>query len=150
MEDCEEQAQTIGHRILHDLGFFGHYMHFNVGGRSGKQHTLAKLHKAGGQLSQRDLLERSGISSAALSEVLSKLEGEGLIVRERSEEDRRQMQIALTEEGTRRAVQLKAAFDQFEVECLSCLSDAEQVELLGLLDKLAAHWRGMERKEECA
>ncbi len=150
MEDCEGQAQTIGHRILHDLGFFGHYMHFNVGGRSGKQHTLAKLHKAGGQLSQRELQERSGISSAALSEVLSKLEGEGLIVRERSEEDRRQMQIALTEEGTRRAVQLKAVFDQFEVECLSCLSDDEQVELLGLLDRLAAHWRGMERKEECA
>lgn len=150
MEDCEEQNLTTGNRILHDLGFFGHFMHFNVGGRSGKQHILAKLHKAGGQLSQRELQERSGISSAALSEVLSKLEGEGLIERTRSEEDRRQMQITLTEEGVQRAVQLKADFDRFESECLSCLSEGEQLELLGLLDRLAEHWKGLERKEACA
>lgn len=150
MEDCDHKDWTIGHRILHDLGFFGHYMHFNVGGRSGKQHTLAKLHRAGGKLSQRELQEQSGISSAALSEVLSKLEGEGLIVRERSDEDRRQQQISLTEEGVERAVQMKAEFDRFEGACLSCLSDEEQSELLGLLDRLAVHWKELERKEACA
>ncbi len=144
------EHDRISHRILHHLGFFGHYMHFNVGGRSGKQHMLAKLHMAGGHLSQRELLDRSDVSSAALSEVLSKLEAEGLIVRERSEEDRRQMQVSLTEEGLAQAARQKAAFDEFEACCLSCLDDDEQEQLLGLLDRLEQHWKQMEWKGDCA
>jgi DNA-binding MarR family transcriptional regulator len=57
------------------------------------------------------------------------------------------MDIALTEEGSQRAVKLKEEFEAFEAECLSCLDDEEQVQLLGLLDRVADHWRGMDRKE---
>lgn len=144
---CNKEGWTRGHRVLHDLGFFGHYLHMNVGGRSGKQHVLAKLHKAGGTLSQRELQEHSDISSAALSEVLTKLEGEGLVERTRSEEDRRQMKITLTEEGNERAVMMRGRFEAFEGECLTCLSEEEQVQLLDMLDRLAEHWKALDWKE---
>lgn len=150
MEHIDMQDWTLGHRIIHDLGFFGHYMHVYMGGRSGKMHILAKLDASGGHLSQRELQERMDISSAALSEVLSKLEAEGLVVRERSDEDRRQMDIALTEAGREQAIMHKRELEAFEVECLSCLGEEEQVQLLGVLDRLAEHWRTMERKEGCA
>lgn len=143
----QDREESRGHRVLRDLAFFGHFLHTHAGGRSGKRHVLARLSKAGGQLSQRDLQEHSQISSAALSEVLTKLECEGLIERTRSDEDRRQMDIALTEEGSERAARLKEEFEAFEAECLSCLDDDEQVQLLELLDRLADYWRGMDGKE---
>lgn len=146
---CERvEDWTTEHRILHDLGFFGHYLHFNVGGRSGKQHILAKLHKSGGCLSQRELQEHSDISAAALSEVLAKLESEGLIERTRSEEDRRQMMVNLTQAGVERAIMMRERFEVFEKECFSCLEKEEQARLLNLLDRVAEHWRGMEGKGE--
>ncbi len=150
MEETRQDEEPLSRRILHDLGFFGHYLHVHAGGRSGKQHILAKLHQAGGRLSQRELQERSHISSAALSEVLSKLEMEGLVTRSRSDEDRRQMDITLTEEGVTQAIMRKREFEAFESECLSCLSEDERIQLLEMLDRLAELWRGMDGKEACA
>ncbi len=150
MEETRQDEEPLSRRILHDLGFFGHYLHVHAGGRSGKQHILAKLHQAGGKLSQRELQERSHISSAALSEVLSKLEMEGLVTRSRSDEDRRQMDITLTEEGVTQAIMRKREFEAFESECLSCLSEDERIQLLEMLDRLAELWRGMDGKEACA
>jgi len=150
VEETRQDEEPLSRRILHDLGFFGHYLHVHAGGRSGKQHILAKLHQAGGRLSQRELQERSHISSAALSEVLSKLEMEGLVMRSRSDEDRRQMDITLTEEGITQAIMRKREFEAFESECLSCLSEDERIQLLEMLDRLAELWRGMDGKEACA
>lgn len=150
MEETRQDEEPLSRRILHDLGFFGHYLHVHAGGRSGKQHILAKLHQADGRLSQRELQERSHISSAALSEVLSKLEMEGLVTRSRSDEDRRQMDITLTEEGVTQAIMRKREFEAFESECLSCLSEDERIQLLEMLDRLAELWRGMDGKEACA
>ena len=150
MEETRQDEEPLSRRILHDLGFFGHYLHVHAGGRSGKQHILAKLHQAGGKLSQRELQERSHISSAALSEVLSKHEMEGLVTRSRSDEDRRQMDITLTEEGVTQAIMRKREFEAFESECLSCLSEDERIQLLEMLDRLAELWRGMDGKEACA
>ena len=53
-------------------------------------------------------------------------------------------------EGTKQAIMRKREFEAFEAECLSCLSDEEQVQLLGMLDRLVEHWRGLDRKEACA
>lgn len=145
-----DAAAPTERRILHDLGFFGHFLHVHLGGRSGKQHMLATLYGSGGQLSQRELQDHAGISAAALSEVLSKLEAEGLVTRERSDEDRRQMDIALTSQGRERAVALKEEFEAFETDCVSCLTEEEQAELLRLLDCMAEHWRNMETKGVCA
>ena len=149
MEEMEAEAGSRSRKVLHRLGFFGHYLHLHAGGRSGKQHVLTKVYKAGGHLSQKDLLEDSHISSAALSEVLAKLECEGLIRRARSEEDRRQMDVWLTDEGREQAIIHKREFEAFESECLSCLSEEEQLQLLDMLDRLERHWRDIDGKEEC-
>lgn len=133
--------------ILHDLGFFGHYLHVHTGGRGGKQFVLVTLDASGGQLTQRELLERSNTSPAALSEVLAKLEAEGLILREPCESDRRQLTIELTKEGSVLAGRLRQERETFECEAFSCLTGSEQAQLKELLDKLAEHWRSMEGRE---
>ena len=136
--------------ILHDLGFFGHYLHVHAGGRGGKQFVLTTLYKSGGKLTQRELLERTNISPAALSEVVAKLEGGGLICREPYEHDRRQLLIELTKDGEVCAAHMYQKREQFEDEALACLTDEEQVELEGLLERLKEHWKHLEESEVSA
>lgn len=137
----------VARRILFDLGYFGHYLHLHTGGRSGKQHILTKLLKEDGHLTQQELLESSGVSSAALSEVLGKLESEGLVERRRSEGDRRQLEVRLTSEGRFRAHKLESRRDRFEEEAVSALSEEEQRRLLAMLDRMAARWQEIEERE---
>ena len=136
--------------ILHDLGFIGHYLHIHTGGRGGKQFMLATLHENCGHLTQRDLLERTNISPAALSEVLAKLEGEGFIVREPCTHDRRQLTIELTPEGEVAAARIRKERQQFEEKSLACLAPEEQAQLKVLLDRLTVYWQHMEKEEVSA
>lgn len=146
IEKTEGANRTIARQALYDLGFFGHYMHMHAGGRSGKQHMLIKLLAHGGCLSQRDLQERFCISSAALSEVLSKLEAEGFITRTSSDEDRRQREITLTHEGKARAIELTKEREEFERRAFACLSYEELSMLVGLLDRMVDHWGTLEER----
>lgn len=132
---------TVEQRILHDLGYFGYFLHLHHGGRSGKQHVLARLLEAGGTMAQRALQESSPIASASLSELLAKLEGEGLVTRLRSQTDRRQQTIALTEAGRARAREVVEERRAFERRALACLTEDEVDDLADKLDRLAAHWR---------
>ena len=135
-------------RLLHDLGYFGHYLHLHAGGRGGKQFVIISLVLHGGEMSQRDLLERACISSASLSEVLAKLEAEGLVTRTKSEEDRRLLAVALTEAGREKAEEVLEYKNRFEEESFACFDEQERTQLLDYLDRLVKHWRTLEEKEE--
>ncbi len=136
--------RTPEHRVVSCLGFFGHYLHLHVGGRSGKQHVVTKLLRHGGSLTQRELLELSPVSSAALSEVLSKLESEGLVTRTRSDQDRRQLVITLTPSGTSVARQLGEQAKEFELSSLDCLSKDERLQLADMLERVETQWKTIE------
>lgn len=135
-------------RALWDLGFFGHYLHVHAGGRSGKQHVLASLLDHDGHLSQREMLSEAGISSASLSEVLAKLEAEGLISRSRSAEDGRQREVELTDAGLAKARDLVEQREEFESRCLSIFNEEEKRQLVSQLDRLVGHWKSIEESKE--
>ena len=150
---CEaDTQQSIELRILRKLGYFGYYLHQHWGGRNGKQHILVELLAHDGRMTQRELQEASCITSASLSEVVTKLEAEGLLSRERSETDRRQLTLTLTDEGTRRARSFVESRMEFEKEAFGCLDADETEGLLDLLDRLSAHWEKIEakRREEAS
>ncbi|MBM6775372.1 MarR family winged helix-turn-helix transcriptional regulator [Olsenella profusa] len=142
---CE--ARSPEQRILRDLGYFGFFLHLHHGGRSGKQHILVRLLAAGGTMAQRELQESSPITSASLSELLAKLEGEGLVTRLRSQTDRRQLTIALTEPGRAKAREVVEARRAFEQCAVSCLTPEEVDDLADKLDRLADHWRALEKEK---
>ena len=90
----------LAKRILSGLGFCGHYMHFHGGGVSGKAPIICLLAKQpGGEVSQQELGMHFDLKPGSLSEILSKLELNGLIERSRNPKDRRQLTIRLTETG---------------------------------------------------
>ncbi|MDD5800739.1 MAG: MarR family transcriptional regulator [Coriobacteriales bacterium] len=140
-----DRTATLEHRVLHDLGYFGHYLFVHAGGRGGKQRVLARLYRHDGRLPQRSLIEHSGNSPAALSEVLSKLEAEGLIQRTRSHVDRRQLDVVLTQKGSQIAHDIEQDQQEFERQSLAPLSDAQKSDLVQMLDQLVAHWDTIEK-----
>ena len=147
-DGADQESAPPEKRILRDLGFFGHYLHLHRGGRNGKQHILLMLRSHGSAMGQKDLQERSCITSASLSEVVAKLECEGLVTRTRSETDRRQLTLALTPEGERRAQEIHDAWALHDQELLSCLSAEERSQLAGLLDRLATHWMELDAPQK--
>lgn len=132
---------------MRDLGYFGHFLHLHAGGRSGKRHMLERILREGGTVSQRELQDTVPISSAAVSEVLAKLESEGLITRRRSESDKRQLDVTLTAEGEVEAQVCAEKRAKFETEALSVLTEDERCQLLGMLDRLMGHWQSIEESE---
>ena len=150
---CETTAQPSAElQILRRLGYFGYYLHTHWGDRNGKQHILVELLAHDGCMTQRDLQEASCITSASLSEVVTKLEAEGLILRERSETDRRQLTLTLTDEGTRRARAFIESRREFERLAFDCLTPDERERLLETLDRVAERWEEIEtsKREEAA
>lgn len=132
---------------MRDLCYFGHFLHLHAGGRSGKQRMLERILREGGTISQRELQDTVPISSAAVSEVLAKLEFEGLITRTRSESDKRQLDVTLTENGQAEAKVCAEKHAKFEAEALSVLTEDEKGQLLGMLDRLMEHWQDIEEKD---
>jgi|GEM_PF-478155 DNA-binding MarR family transcriptional regulator len=144
---CTQGPQlSIEHDVLHDFGFFGHYLHVHAGGRSGMRHILTRLLCAGGRLSQREIQEVSGVSSAALSETLGKLEARGLVEKTVSEDDARQRDIALTSAGKARAEEFLKEKRAFEQTCLAPLTGEERQQLLDMLDRVVSHWKRLEEE----
>ena len=132
-------ADTNGKLIIH-LRDIGHTMRGLYEGRGSQQRVLIVLNEMGGAVTQRMLTERLQIRSGSASEVIGKLESAGYIVRSVSEDDRRNVEVALTEKGMAAAEEAKRQRELRHEEMFLCLSKTEREELLVLLEKLSSDW----------
>ncbi len=88
-------------------------------------------------ITQKELSEHLGVRPQSLSDTLLRLEEEGLICRERSETDKRELKLFLTDEGKSHAEEIRKKRTERAEKFFSVLS-AEEKETLGvLLSKLA-------------
>ena len=117
----------------------GHFLHFNMGGKAGRKRVLATLLPEG-EISQRTLQDLLDIQSGSLSEILAKIEADGLLEKVKCGSDRRGYILRLTESGQALAKQVTACHEARVDKLLGCLSDDEQLALLAMLDKLTLHW----------
>ena len=108
---------------------------------TGEFDVLATLRRNGPPFMLRptELYRSMMVSSGGMTDRLNRLENAGLIRRVPSEEDRRSLWVALTEEG--RAVIESAFREDMKVErsLVDGLSAKERKELIRLLQKLAVH-----------
>ena len=71
--EAVSSEDKLAKRILNNLGFCGHYMHFHGGGVSGKAPIICLLAKQpGGEMSQQELGMHFDLKPGSLSEILSK------------------------------------------------------------------------------
>jgi DNA-binding MarR family transcriptional regulator len=70
-------------------------------GITGGQASLLWAIRSTPGIGARELAEREGVSPPAMTAYVNRLEAAGLVVRRRSESDRRRVELALTEAGAR-------------------------------------------------
>lgn len=131
---------TGNRRLLMQLEICGHFLHHRGGGGHGQARILRILREQG-QLAQKQLQEMLGIQSGSMSELVGKLEGAGLILRERCESDRRQVLLSISEAGKRFIEEREQKRRAEDKQLFLALSHEEQQELSALLDRLIAAWR---------
>jgi DNA-binding MarR family transcriptional regulator len=96
------------------------------------QRDVYKIIKEKGPMPQKALMEILDIRSASLSEILSKLERRGHIIKQRNEEDKRGFIVAVNEEMT----MLDEGRGAKKEDMFSCLNEEETQQLGTLLHKI--------------
>ena len=116
------------------------FQHFNrsVGreGISAAQFGALLLIEANPDISQSAVAEALRFDRSTLVQIIDRLEGRGLVVRNVSPTDRRSHALRLTDEGVSELEMLKDLALQHEADVTAELSEAEQTQLISLLAKL--------------
>ncbi|MGN1404494.1 MAG: MarR family winged helix-turn-helix transcriptional regulator [Ruminococcus sp.] len=144
---AQYEASTVNDKLIINLRDLSHTMRSLYEGKGSQKRILIVLHETG-TITQRALTERLGIQPGSASEVLGKLESAGWILRVPSENDRRTVDITLTESGKIQAAQVLEQRRQRHEEMFSCLTDGEKEHLLFLLEKVNEDWEQRYRNAE--
>ena len=107
----------------------------------GQGRILILLREHGGRITQRELSQITLRRAATLCEQLEAMERAGLIEREKSAEDRRNVDIRLTENGGTAAVEAEAERAEIADRLFSMLEAGERRQLYDLLHKLSDAWQ---------
>ena len=89
-------------------------------------------------MTQKELAERLGIRPQSLTDALLRLEQQGAITRTRSERDKREQLVRITEAGRERARHVTQLHQMAAQTVLSALSEDEKRQLSEILNKLIA------------
>ena len=104
------------------------------------QNRILVLLKREGPMTQKTLMCQMQIQPGSLSEVLAKVESAGLVERRRCEDDRRNFEIRLTEEGVKQAEAFERDRQDLAQLLLCPLDNDEKQQLMNLMTKLHEHW----------
>lgn len=130
------------YRALHRLNRQMHRVSHKEGHRKGRlyhgQANLLLLISQNDGASQRELAEQMDIRPSSMTEMLTKLEQNGLIVKKRDNKDQRVMHIYLTEEGKKASEKITESKDTLAESLFTGLTEDEQEQLLILTQKLCA------------
>jgi DNA-binding MarR family transcriptional regulator len=87
---------------------------------------------------QVTLARKVAFDAATFGSVIARLEGRGWVRREPDAADRRRKLLWVTEEGAQVARSMKRSVGKVQSRILEPLQDAEQAQLIALLDRLVA------------
>ena len=139
-EICKDYDNlSIDTKIIKNFRGISHTIMRNSEGK-GSQSRILIILLENKEVSQRALTKHLGIQPGSVSEVLKKLEDNGLINRLASEDDRRTSILSLTAEGEEAAKKALSHKDQLYNEMLEVLDEKDKQELLALLEKLNDDW----------
>ena len=99
-------------------------------------HVLLHLHRSGGQLPQRELLDSLKVKPSTVNGILDRMEEKGLVERTVSGTDARQRLVALTPAGQEREKQVKQTFLEAEALIARGLTVEETDTLRSLLERV--------------
>lgn len=103
----------------------------------GQHRMLMQLARHEGDVpSQKELAETMGISPAAVTVTLKKLEREGYISRSMTDEDNRRNEIRITEKGISKVTESRAMFEATDKELFADFSPEELETFVSFLERM--------------
>lgn len=91
-----------------------------------------------GAATPKGLATQMGVSQATVTALVDKLVARGMVARHRSDVDRRQTDVAITDKGREAVSQSPDALQQKYVKSFEGLQDWEQAQLVASLERVAA------------
>lgn len=131
-----EKLYSLFIRCSHALSR-GH--HQNTGMHPSQQRILSLL-ASNDKITQHELLDIMQIRAASLSELLTKLEGKGLISRTKADSTKRGIDVEITDLGEAVVSEYAHNHQENTNELFSVLSEEEQRLLVQLLSRLIEDW----------
>lgn len=132
-------SADMNEKLIINLRDISHMMRMQYEGKTSQKRILIILNESG-TLTQKELTERLGIQPGSASEILSKLESAGLIIRAQNKTDRRTTDILLTDAGKDLALEASEQRQKRHEKMFSCLTSEEKTMLLSLLEKIHTDW----------
>jgi len=114
---------------------------------TGPQLTVVKLLETIGDLSLSELSERIRAQNSTVTGIIDRMEREGLVMRERSREDRRVVYIKLSAKGRELAQEIPVEPMEIFKGALESLSAQEMKDLMRILTKVAKRVRSIVKSE---
>ncbi len=132
------KEMTVGQLLAQVCRMSGHRLRIHmekIGLHKGQAFALIHLWHHDG-IPQRELSRAMHISPASVTNMLQRMERDGLIARERDREDQRVVRVYLTDRAKELRAEARTVFRQMEEELSSIYSDDEKATLHRLLMKL--------------
>lgn len=145
----EEIKQPKNRELMRSMRRLGHYLYHNFR-NTDAQNSLLCILKQNGTMSQKEISSRLSIQAGSLSELVSKVEAKGYIIRTEDETNKRMINVSLTELGLQQALLYDQVVNKKAETLFSCLNESEKEELLKLTNKLETSWLALieEQKEK--
>ncbi|TCS78729.1 MarR family winged helix-turn-helix transcriptional regulator [Pectinatus cerevisiiphilus] len=114
--------------------------HHQSGGMHPSQQRILSLLASSDKITQHDLLDILQIRAASLSELLTKLESKRLINRTKAANNKRSIDVEITDLGEAVAAEYADSHQAVTTKLFSVLSEDEQQLLVQLLSRLIENW----------
>jgi len=123
-------------RILRATEIFGRELARSAG-LTAVQFRVLQVVAETGQTAAKAISTRMGVSQATITALVDKLVAQGMVMREKSQTDRRQTNIIITEHGRRTVEDTPDPLQQRYVRRFKDMEDWEQAMLLSSLERVA-------------
>jgi DNA-binding MarR family transcriptional regulator len=110
-------------------------------------HAIAYLHRWKG-INQAALAELMDVQPISLARLIDRMEAAGLVERKPDPNDRRAVQLFLTEKAQPILADMRSAGTLFDEEAMAGINAAEREQLLATLDKIKANLSAAELNAE--
>lgn len=135
--DRTDESLIALRRILRATEQFGRKL-AQASGLTAAQFRVLQLVAETGETTAKEIAVRMGISQATVTSLVDRLVSRDLVLREKSERDRRQTNIRLTLTGAEVLDEAPDALQQRYVRRFEALRDWEQAQIVASLERVAA------------
>lgn len=92
-------------------------------------------------ITQRDLADKLGLKEPTVATLIDRCEKEGLLLRQKTQGDKRKKNLALTEKGQSLFQELNAVSEQFMLDAIEGISPEDLMTYKNVLDKMLANFQ---------